>query len=133
MSAQQGSTLGVLSFVSSTNLSATTNVGKLVVASATEGMIELANATADEPVGVLQNMPPDQTAAQVTGVSGAIYEVVSDGSGTSIAIGDWLGVDSSARVVKAETDNYIVVGQALQGSQTANLKIEVQWHGARRY
>ena len=131
MSTQQLADLTV-SYKSSTDLSATAHENKLVVLSATEGMIELANASSDLPIGVLQNLPKDQAAAAVSTLSGAVMEIQSDGSGTAISVGDRVGPNTAGRVVSVNTDNWPFVGLAEQASQTAGLIIKVRFTGPQR-
>ena len=124
---------GARSFQSSTDLSATSNMYKLVKLSATEGMIQLVSGTNDRPVGVLVGDPKDQQAAPVVTVPGSKVKVRADGSGTTIAIGDFLGSNTSGMVVKVETDNFFICAQAEQGCATEGMLIEANWLGVSRY
>lgn len=124
---------GARSYQSSTDLSATSNMYKLVKLSATEGMIQLVSATNDRPIGVLVGDPKDQQAAPVVTVPGSKVKVRADGSGTTIAIGDFLGSNTSGMVVKVETDNFFVCAQAEQGCAAEGRLIEANWLGVSRY
>lgn len=79
--------------------------------------IDVASAATDRCVGILQNKPAANQAAEIRlmGISRAI----SDGSGTSIAAGDYVGPNSSGKMVKKATADYNVLGIALDPS-TAN-------------
>lgn len=63
----------------------------------TEGVVDLAAATTDFPLGIVQNDAKKGGAANIR-TSGISYAVAGS---TSIAIGDQLTWDSSGRVVKA--------------------------------
>ena len=65
-------------------------------------------------IGVLLNEPESGEACDVIGYGAA--KVVSDGSGTAIAIGDPLKSDADGKAVKADTDKDHVIGYALKAS-----------------
>lgn len=72
--------------------------------------VDVCNSAADVAFGVLQNDPAANQAAQVR--VGGKSKVVSDGSGTSIAVGDWVGTSSTGKAIKKTTDKDWVIGQA---------------------
>lgn len=80
-------------------------------------------AAADRVFGVLRNKPKSGEAAtvRITGIA----EVISDGSGTAIAVGDYVGSNSSAKAVKKATADYSVCGQAMDASSTDGAIIRV--------
>lgn len=81
--------------------------------------VTVCNNAADVGFGVLQNDPTSGQAAQVRVAQGSISKVVSDGSGTAIAIGDWVGTNASGKAVKKTTDKDWVLGRA-EDASTAN-------------
>ncbi len=80
-------------------------------------------AATDRALGVLRNKPKTGEAAtiRITGIA----EVISDGSGTAIVVGDYVGPNSSAKAVKKATADYSVLGQALDASSTDGAIIRV--------
>ena len=83
----------------------------------------VANAAADRPVGVLINKPQSGEAAQVqkTGIA----TVVSDGSGTAISAGDYVGPNTAGKAVQKATADFSVLGRAKEASSADGTIIEV--------
>lgn len=83
----------------------------------------ICSAAADRAIGVLRNKPKSGEAAtvRITGIA----EVLSDGSGTAIAVNDYVGPNSSAKAVKKATADYSVLGIALDASSTDGAIIRV--------
>ena len=98
----------------------------------TEGSATLCSAVTDRVLGILQNKPDINQAAEIM-IMG-ISKAVSDGT-TAIAAGDPLTVDTSGRVVKNATADRPTIGMALQPSTAVGTVIEVMltgWAGAFR-
>jgi hypothetical protein len=95
---------------------------KLVKLTATD-TVGLATAATDLLVGVLKNKPNTGEWASVA--QQGISKVLSDGSGTAIVAGDPLTCDASSRVIKAVTNNHVVIGFATEPSSAANIVIGV--------
>ena len=91
--------------------------------SATEGQVDVCDAAADRGIGVIQNNPVAGGAATVRILGKS--QVISDGSGTAIAIGDYVGPNSSGKAVKKATADYSAIGIALQASSADGTIIEV--------
>jgi hypothetical protein len=89
--------------------------------------VNVCNAAADIPWGVLQNKPLSGGAAQVRMLG--ISMVVSDGSGTAIAVNDWIGPNSSGVAVKKATADYSVCGIAMDASSASGTVIRVRLIG----
>jgi hypothetical protein len=85
--------------------------------------VDVCDAAADRAVGVLQNKPAANQGAQVRLLG--ISMVVSDGSGTAIAAGDYVGSNSSGKAVKKATADYSVVGIAMDASSADGTVIRV--------
>ena len=89
--------------------------------------VNVANATTDTPIGVLQNDPKSGEAATVRHIG--VSKVVSDGSGTAIVIGDNLGTGATGLAVKKTANNDKVIGIALDASTAAGAIIRVLMFG----
>lgn len=74
--------------------------------------VDVCNAATDIAFGILQNDPAANQAAQVRVHPGSKSKVVSDGSGTAIAVGDLVGTNNAGKVVKKTTNNDWIVGVA---------------------
>lgn len=85
--------------------------------------VGVCNAAADVGFGILQNKPNTNEAASVAHFGKV--PAITDGSGTAIAAGDWLGPNSSGKLVKKATADYSVCARALQASTTDGAIIEV--------
>jgi len=85
--------------------------------------VDVCDNAGDKPVGVLQNKPTAGAAAQVRVLG--ISKVVSDGSSTNIAVGDYVGTDGNGKAVKKATDTDHVVGIALDASSADGTVIRV--------
>lgn len=85
--------------------------------------VNVCNAAADRVMGVLLNEPNSNEAATVRILG--IASVISDGSGTAIAAGDYVGANSSGKAVKKATADYSVAGMALDASTTDGKVIRV--------
>jgi len=85
--------------------------------------IDVCDAAADRVIGVLMNEPAANQAATVRILG--IAPVVSDGSGTAIVAGDYVGSNSSGKAVKKATADYSVAGMAMDASTTDGKVIRV--------
>jgi hypothetical protein len=85
--------------------------------------VTLCSAAADRVVGVILNEPAANQAATI-GIIG-IFQVYSDGSGTAIAAGDYVGTNTSGKGVKKATADYSVCGIALDASSADGTLIRV--------
>jgi len=83
------------------------------------------NDAADVPIGILQNDPGVNQAATVARGGKGVSKVVSDGSGTAIAVGDFIGTNASGRGVKKTANNDWIVGRALDASSANGVVIRV--------
>ena len=86
--------------------------------------VAVCNAAADRVIGVLMNKPAAAGQAADVRVLG-IAPVVSDGSGTAIAAGDYVGANSAGKAVKKATADYSVCGIALAASSADGTVIPV--------
>ena len=86
--------------------------------------VALCGAAADRAFGVLMNKPAAAGLAADVRVLG-IAPVVTDGSGTSIAVGDYVGPNSAGKAVKKATADYSVAGIALDASSADGTVIRV--------
>lgn len=86
--------------------------------------VDLMAANTDLCFGVLVNAPKASQAASVQ--TDGVAKVVSDGSGTAIAVGDRLASDASGRVVKNTTADRLVIGVAMDASTAAGAVIRVK-------
>jgi len=93
-----------------------------IVEETSTGTVTVANAATDRPVGVLQNKPNTNEAAQVrqTGIT----KCVSDGT-TPIAIGDMIGTGSTGKCIKKSTDKDIIIGYSKSASTADGVVISV--------
>lgn len=80
--------------------------------------VDITAATTDIGFGVLQNDPDIGQEATVRTGWGSYSKVSSDGSGTAIVIGDWVGTDNAGHAIKKTTDKDWVLGKA-EGSSSA--------------
>ena len=85
--------------------------------------VDVCDAAADRAIGVLQNEPAANQGATVRLMG--ISMVVSDGSGTAIVAGDYLGPNSSGKAVKKATADYSAIGIAMDASTTDGAVIRV--------
>lgn len=85
--------------------------------------VNLASAATDRCLGVLQNKPAANQAGAVR-ILGMSF-VVSDGSGTAIAAGDYVGPNASSVAVKKATADFNVAGIALDPSTAVGTIIRV--------
>jgi hypothetical protein len=74
--------------------------------------VDVCNNAGDIAIGVLQNKPAAGQAAAVRTAQNSKSKVVSDGSGTAIGVGDWVGTNASGKAVKKTTNNDWILGQA---------------------
>lgn len=105
---------------------------RYVELTATEGKVDVCNNAADIPIGVLQNNPAADEAAEVITLAGAIAKVVSDGSGTAIVVGDTVGTDATGKAVKKATDANWYNGIALEASAVDGKLIRVLLTGPQQ-
>lgn len=85
--------------------------------------VDVCDAAADRGVGVLQNKPVANAAATVRHLG--ISMVVTDGSGTAISAGDYVGPNSSGKAVKKATADYSAIGLAMDASTADGTVIRV--------
>lgn len=85
--------------------------------------VTVCNAVTDKVLGIIQNDPLSGEEATVM-IMGRT-EWVSDGSGTAIARGDYVGTNASGKCVKKATADYSVRGIACQPSTADGTIIEV--------
>ncbi|MBW2674616.1 MAG: DUF2190 family protein [Deltaproteobacteria bacterium] len=85
--------------------------------------VDVCDGATDKTIGVLQNKPTAGHAAQVRVLG--ISKVVSNGSGTAIAVGDYVGTDASGKAVKKATDKDFIAGIALDASSADGTVIRV--------
>lgn len=119
-----------VSFVAENDLSA--KQYHYVELSATSGMVDVPDNAADVPIGVLQNKPLANEAAEVTTLAGAIVKVVSDGSVTAIAIGDTVGTNSVGKAVKKSLSGEWYNGIALDASNVDGKIIRILLTGPQQ-
>lgn len=74
--------------------------------------VDVCNSASDLAFAVLQNKPKSGEAAQVRVAPGSKTKVVSDGSGTAIAVGDYVGTSSTGKGIKKTADKDWVYGIA---------------------
>jgi hypothetical protein len=86
--------------------------------------VAVCSAAADRVIGVLMNKPNAAGLAANVRILG-IAPVVSDGSGTAIAVGDYVGPSSAGKAVKKATTDYSVAGIALDASSADGTVIRV--------
>lgn len=86
--------------------------------------VAVCDAAADRVIGVLMNKPAAAGQAADVRILG-VAPVVSDGSGTAIAAGDYVGPNSSGKAVKKATADYSVAGLALAASSADGTVIPV--------
>jgi hypothetical protein len=91
------------------------------VASATQ--VALCAAATDRALGVLRNKPKSGEAALVRVLG--VAKVVSDGSVTAIAAGDYVGPNAAGKAVKKAIADYSVAGIALEASAADGAVISV--------
>lgn len=85
--------------------------------------IDVCDNAGDVPFGVLYNKPEAGHAAEI--VHSGRFRVVSDGSGTAIAVGDHVGTDASGRAVKKTANGAWCIGRAMAPSTAAGVIIDV--------
>lgn len=116
-----------LSFVASADLSAKQfYIIETPITAADEGNLPTAtvcNDAGDVPFGVLQDKPESGEVGTVW--RDGISKVVSDGSGTAITAGDFVGTDASGKAVKKTADADYIIGKALEGSAADGTVIKV--------
>lgn len=89
----------------------------------TADTVTVCNAATDPAIGILQNKPNTNEAAEVLAVG--FGQAITDGSGTAIAIGDWLGPNASGVLVKKATADFSVCARAMEASTTNGAIIKV--------
>lgn len=96
----------------------------------TAGTVVAVTATTDNAIGIVQNDPAAGEAAEVAagGWAKALAGVAD------LAVGEYVGFDSTGRVVDTTTDNRKIIGQALQASTAIGDIVEVLlFGGSHRY
>lgn len=119
-----------VSFVAENDLSA--KQYHYVELSATAGTVDVPDSAGDVPIGVLQNKPRANEAAEVTTLAGAVVKVVSDGSVTAIAIGDTVGTNNVGKAVKKSASGDWYNGIALDASNADGKVIRVLLTGPQQ-
>lgn len=76
--------------------------------------VDICSAAADLCIGILQNDPKANQPASVRTYGWS--KAVSDGSGTAIAAGDWVGSNAAGKIVKKATADDATIGIALDAS-----------------
>lgn len=89
--------------------------------------VDVCDGAGDVPYGVLQNKPDEAEAAAVMILG--ISKVYSDGSGTAIVVGNWVGTDASGHGIKKATNKDYVLGQAEDASSALGTIIRVKLTG----
>lgn len=97
-----------------------------LVEEANTGKVSVCNAAGDVAIGILQNEPASGQEAQVRIAPGSVSKCVSDGSGTAIAIGDWVGTDGNGKAIKKSTDKDWAIGRAESASSADGTIISVR-------
>lgn len=83
----------------------------------------LCAAATDRTLGIQQNKP--QSGEPLTVRRLGISKAVVDGSGTAIAVGDHLAVNSSGKLVKNTTADRLIVAEAMEAATTDGAIISV--------
>jgi hypothetical protein len=86
--------------------------------------VNATNAATDRAIGILLNAPASGQEARVQ-LFGSRMKVASDGSGTAIAVGDFIGPGSAGKAVKKATADYSTVGIANDISSADGTVIEI--------
>lgn len=86
--------------------------------------VNVCGAATDVGFGILQNKPEAAGHGATVRVLGKTQAVV-DGSGTNIAVGSWLGPNSSGVLVVKATADYSVCARANEAATTSGAIIEV--------
>ncbi len=89
--------------------------------------VTLCNAATDVCIGILQNKPKSTEAAAVMHIGRS--QALADGSGTAIAVGDFVGPNASGLLVKKATADFRTLGVALAAATAANIVIDVMLLG----
>lgn len=89
--------------------------------------VAVCSGATDVPIGILQNKPKSGEAADVLMLG--VTRGVSDGSGTAIAPGDWVGSGAAGKLVKKASDKDYAIGQALEASSADGTVISVLLRG----
>jgi len=102
-----------------------------IVKLSTTDTIDVADSAA-VAYGVLQDKPKsgEQGNVAVCG-AGGITRVVSDGSGTAIAVGDYIKSHTNGKAIKGATDKDRVIGRAREASSADGTIIAVDLSFAR--
>lgn len=87
--------------------------------------VNVCGAAADIVLGVIVDGGGPVTGAAVSVRILGMAEVVSDGSGTAIAVGDRVGPNTAGKAVKKATADYSVCGVAMTASSADGTIIQV--------
>jgi hypothetical protein len=96
----------------------------LIVKQTALDTVGLVSAATDHWLGVLVNDPKQNDTAEVQ--TDGVATVLADGSGTAIAVGDFVGPNGSAVAIKKATADYNLLGQAMDACSVANVFIRVK-------
>ena len=95
-----------------------------VVKQTAADVVDLCSAVTDRPIGVLDNAPKINQAAEV--ITDGIAKVVTDGNASAIAVGDQLGTDANGRAIKCTTADRPLLGEAMDASTIVGAVIRVK-------
>jgi len=90
--------------------------------------VVLVAAATDPAIGVLQNKPAAANRGATVRMLG-ISKAVSDGSGTAINPGDFVGPNASGVCIKKATPDNYVIGRALMPSTASGTIIDILLFG----
>jgi len=85
--------------------------------------VGLCSAATDVAIGILQNKPNANEAAAVMHLGRT--QALADGSGTAIAVGDFVGSNAAGVLVKKATADFRTIGVALSAATAAGIVIDV--------
>lgn len=94
--------------------------------------VDTCDGLQDKVIGILQNKPAAAGRAAQVRILG-ITKWVSDGSGTAIAVGDYVGTSAAGKAIKKATNDYTVRGIALDASSADGAVIRVLLLGPQPY
>lgn len=102
---------------------------KVVKFASTASAVIAVAATTDAAIGILQNDPTAGQAAEVA----ALGVAIGLAGANDIAVGEFLGYNTTGQLVDHTTDNRRVIARALTPSTAVNDEIRVLLLGLSRY